>query len=102
MTAAEHLRAARSAVDEHELETARRHLNAVAADTPGTARLTRKLAAARQAHEAALEQATAAQRAQQAKTEAQRAAVREMEQDLRNRGLVTGPVGNHDRRTRLR
>ena len=87
MTAAGHLRAAKSALDEHELDTARRHLNAVAAGTPGAARLTRKLAADLQAHEAALLQEATSQRAQQARAEAQRAAVRELEQRLRDLGF---------------
>ena len=87
MTAAEHLRAATRALDEHELDSARRHLNAAAADTPGAARLTRKLAADLQAHEAALLEEAAAQRAQQAKADAQRAAVRKLEQRLRDLGF---------------
>ena len=87
MTAAEHLRAATSALDEQSLKTAQRHLNAVSADTPGTARLTRKLAAGLQTHQAALQQEASAALALQAQAESQRLAVRELEQNLRNLGF---------------
>ena len=87
MTTAEHLRAARRALDEHSLHAARQHLNAAPAETPGTARLTRKLEAELQAHRAALEQEAAAQLARQAKAESQREAVRQLEQNLRNLGF---------------
>src|SRR5690242_1682696 len=87
MTAAEHLRAARKALDEHLLETAQRHLNATPADTPGTARLKRELEAEIQAHVEVLQEEADAQLAERAKAEAQRAAVRQLEQNLRNIGF---------------
>jgi transposase len=87
MTAAEHLRAARRALDEQSLETAQRHLNASPAGTPGAARLMRKLEAEIQAHGEILQQEADAQLAELAQAEAQRAAVRQLEQNLRNMGF---------------
>src|SRR5581483_8453520 len=80
MTAAGHLRAAKSAIEEQAFDTALRHLNAVSASAPEGIALRRKLAAAQQ-------KAAAAERAQQARAEMQRAAVRELEQNLRNMGF---------------
>jgi len=87
LTAADHLQAARRALDEHSLGTAQRHLNAVPVDTPGAARLARKLEAELQTHGEALQEEAAAQLARQAKAEAQRAAVRQLEQNLRDMGF---------------
>lgn len=87
MTAAEHLRAARRALDEDALETAQRHLNASPADTPGSARLMRELEAELQAHGELLQLEADALLAQRAKVEAQRAAVLRLEQTLRNMGF---------------
>lgn len=87
MAAAEHLRAARKALDEHALDTARRHLNGSPADTPGSARLRRELEAEIQAHGELLQREADAQLAQSAKAEAQRAAVRQLEHNLRNMGF---------------
>lgn len=87
MTAAEHLQAARRALDEHALETAQRHLNASPAGTPGTARLMRALEADIQAHREVLQQDADAQLARRAQVEARRAAVVQLEQNLRNMGF---------------
>ena len=87
MTVAEHLQAARRALDEYALETAQRHLNALPADTPGTARLTRALEAEIQAHREVVQLDADAQLAELAKAEAQRAAVVQLEQNLRNMGF---------------
>lgn len=96
MTAAEHLDAARSGLEGERFDEAQRHLDAAAADTPGAARLTRKLAAARQVHSAALQQEAESQLAQAAKVDAQRAGVRELEQNLRNRGFNVTVVQSID------
>ena len=87
MTAAEHLQAARRALDGHALDAAQRHLSAAPAGTPGTARLTRELEAEFQAHRAVLQQEADAQLDLQAKVEARAAAVRQLEQNLRNMGF---------------
>src|SRR5579884_4073137 len=87
MTAAEHLRAARRALNEDALETAQRHLNATPAHTPGTARLTRELQAEIQAHGELLQKDADDQRAQRAKAEAEHLAVGQLEQNLRNMGF---------------
>jgi hypothetical protein len=91
MTATEHLRAARSALEEHAFDTAQRHLNAVAPDAPMALALKRRLAAARQeARRIAAEvqqETAAAELARQVRAEARRVAVRDLEQNLRNMGF---------------
>ena len=97
MTAPEHLRAARRALDEHALETAQRPLNASPADTPGSARLMREIEAEIQAHEELLQLDTDAQLVQRAEAEAQRAAVRQLERNLRNMGFDLTVAQSPDR-----
>jgi len=91
MTAAGHLRAAATALETHAFDTAQRHLSAVAAGAPEGVALKRKLVAAQQAarraEAAAKQKEAAAERAREARAEAQRVAVRELEQNLRNMGF---------------
>ena len=90
MTAAEHVEAARFAIEERRFGEALQHANTLAPDAPEAVTLRRQISAAqtaeRQNQAAALQKAARDQRAAEVKAETQRVAARELEQGLRNRG----------------
>jgi hypothetical protein len=84
MTSAEHVDAARIALQDRRFDESLRHLNAIGPDATDAVALRRKLTAAQEAL-AAQQQAAIAQQ-EQARSDTHRAAVRELEQSLRNLG----------------
>lgn len=89
MTAAEHVEAAKVALEDQSLAEVQRHLNQLAPGAPEAVDLRKKLAAAqstqRKNEAAAQQEAAGARLARELTQEAQRVATRELELNLRNR-----------------